>query len=179
MLCVGRILLTCAFLTSACGSSRHDHDGYDATATTASDAGLSWADGPGAPDDVRARAGDLPPVSDLSAKDGVGGEAPAVANPPLSSVGDPCVDESSCPSGGSGTPACLTGTYAGGYCAVVGCATHGHDCPGDGATAQCVLAPTATCLRLCRADSDCRVGYGCVDEADAAGHGTAKVCLPR
>lgn len=101
-------------------------------------------------------------------------------------VGAACSDDSQCPSGGSGTPSCLT-QWPEGYCAIKDCAVHGHDCPedpGQAATnptdgAKCVLSPLATCLALCASDSDCRAGYQCSNRDDAAGHGKATVCVPR
>jgi hypothetical protein len=93
-------------------------------------------------------------------------------------IGDPCLDVSTCPAGGSGTVVCLGDTYSGGYCSVANCATHVHDCPGDAAVSKCVLAPAAICLRLCETDANCRPGYACLARADAAGHGSAKVCIP-
>ncbi|MCC6521159.1 MAG: hypothetical protein IT373_00725 [Polyangiaceae bacterium] len=99
-------------------------------------------------------------------------------------VGAPCTTADECPAGGSGSPACLS-QWPDGYCAVVDCAQHGHDCPGDpglGGVAttgsQCVLAPTAMCLALCGDNSGCRDGYECVEKSDAAGHGSGKVCFP-
>lgn len=98
-------------------------------------------------------------------------------------VGGPCTPGDNCPAGGSGSPVCLD--WPGGYCAVGGCTTHGHDCPGDpgqGGTStagsKCVLAPQSICLKLCVSTADCRAGYTCADKSDAAGHGSAKVCFP-
>lgn len=109
-----------------------------------------------------------------------GGEAGTTKD----AVGAPCTLASECPIGGSGSAACLT-EWPGGYCAVRDCTPHGHDCPGDpgqGSTAttggKCVLAPTAICLALCAADTDCRPGYACQARDDAAGHGSANVCAP-
>ncbi len=151
-------------------------------------AGCGGSDGlaPGAnPPDVDAAvdaSDDAPPTrdgdvndEDVQGSDGGGG----------AKVGDPCSSADSCPAGGSGSPACLT-DWPGGYCAVEGCEQHGHDCPEDpglGAVAttgsQCVLAPSATCLALCGNDDDCRPDYACTPKPDAAGHGTATVCVPR
>jgi hypothetical protein len=94
-------------------------------------------------------------------------------------VGDPCSEATSCLAGGSGTVVCLGDTYPGGYCAVANCGTHAHDCPGDATVSKCVLAPASICLRLCEIDADCRLGYICLAEEDAAGHGSAKVCIPK
>ncbi len=98
-------------------------------------------------------------------------------------VGDPCVDAAECPAGGSGSPVCLD--WPGGYCAVAGCAEHGHDCPDDpglGGTAttggKCVLFPDLRCLALCAGNGDCRSGYACTAVPDASGHGTVDVCVP-
>ncbi|MBI5481729.1 MAG: hypothetical protein HY906_22930 [Deltaproteobacteria bacterium] len=111
--------------------------------------------------------------------DGQGGDAGSGLE-----VGDPCSAASECPAGGSGTTACLT-DWPGGYCAVQGCEQHGHDCPNDpglGGTAttggKCVLDPDATCLALCATEADCREGYVCEARGDAAGHGSANVCVP-
>ncbi len=104
---------------------------------------------------------------------------------PAAAVGDACDPGTQCPAGGSGAPTCLT-DWPGGYCAVTGCAPHGHDCPNDpglggAATAgsKCVLAPAETCLALCVGDADCRAGYACVDKDDAANHDPVKVCFPK
>ena len=115
----------------------------------------------------------------------MGGSGGTTGAPPdgAVAVGDSCTTETSCPSGGSGTAACLA-DWPGGYCAVRGCAAHGHDCPGDpgqavsGTGSKCVLAPEATCLKLCAQNSDCRDGYLCATRDDAAGHGSAQVCVP-
>lgn len=99
-------------------------------------------------------------------------------------VGIPCASASECPAGGSGETVCLT-DWPGGYCAVKGCEQHGHDCPNDpglGSTStvggKCVLAPEETCLALCATKADCRDGYDCLPKGDAAGHGSANVCVP-
>lgn len=103
-------------------------------------------------------------------------------------AGDPCSSASDCPKGGSGTTVCLTSGFPGGYCAVTGCADHGHDCPNDPGnggiptttSGKCVKYDKSTaCLRTCNVDGDCRAGYNCAARDDAAGHGTARVCLPR
>ncbi len=115
------------------------------------------------------------------------GAAGSGAPPPSGgglTVGDACSTETSCPVGGSGAAACLA-EWPGGYCAVRGCSVHGHDCPGDpgqglsGTGSKCVLAPESMCLKLCTQDSDCRDAYACIARPDAAGHGTAQVCVPR
>lgn len=100
-------------------------------------------------------------------------------------IGDACTADGECPAGGSGTATCLS-DWPGGYCAVVECAQHGHDCPEDpglGVTAstgsKCVLDPLASCLALCATDTDCRPEYECAPRSDAAGHGTTAVCVPR
>lgn len=99
-------------------------------------------------------------------------------------VGSSCTSSDECPSGGSGSPACLT-DWPGGYCVVDECTQHGHDCPNDpgqGSTAstgsKCVVAPTARCLALCAGKLDCRAGYACLPKQDSSGHGTANVCVP-
>lgn len=99
-------------------------------------------------------------------------------------VGIPCASASECPAGGSGEAVCLS-DWPGGYCAVEGCESHGHDCPSDpglGSTStvggKCVLAPAATCLALCATKADCREGYDCLPKGDAAGDGSANVCVP-
>jgi len=114
-----------------------------------------------------------------------GGGAVDAGTPAGPQVGDACASRDLCPSGGSGSTVCRA-DWPGGYCAVDGCSQHGHDCPSDpglGGTAtvgsKCVLAPTAFCLSLCGSDADCRAGYACVDKSDAAGHGSAKVCVPQ
>jgi hypothetical protein len=100
-------------------------------------------------------------------------------------VGASCAAAAECPAGGTGTAQCLT-DWPDGYCAVVDCETHGHDCPNDPGLvttattgSKCVLAPTAMCLALCGSAKDCRQGYACVEKEDAAGHGSAKVCMPK
>jgi hypothetical protein len=107
-----------------------------------------------------------------------GSVAEAGPVPGASSVGDSCTEASTCPAASSGTAACLTSGYPGGYCAVQGCSAHGHDCPGEATVSKCVLAPDATCLRLCEADADCRPGYVCAAAADAASHEPISVCIP-
>jgi hypothetical protein len=103
-------------------------------------------------------------------------EGPAVS-------GGACTESTVCPSGGSGTATCRL-DWPSGYCLVEDCAEHGHDCPGDpglgGPTGEskCVLAPQAVCLALCETNVDCRPGYACSARSDAAGHGTAQVCVP-
>lgn len=99
-------------------------------------------------------------------------------------IGDACVATTACPAGGSGTPVCLT-DWPAGYCAVALCTVHAHDCPEDpglgntsSSGSQCVLAPEPTCLALCGSTADCRPGFICAPRADAAGHGTAQVCVP-
>ncbi|GMV17526.1 MAG: hypothetical protein IPM35_01625 [Myxococcales bacterium] len=114
-----------------------------------------------------------------------GGGGAGVADGGPAQVGDPCSSATECPAGGSGTPVCVA-EWPGGYCAVEGCADHGHDCPNDpglGGTAttggKCVLAPEATCLALCAGNADCRDGYECVGKPDAAGHTSTNVCFPK
>jgi hypothetical protein len=114
-----------------------------------------------------------------------GGGATGGATAMGSAVGDACDPDTQCPAGGSGTATCLT-DWPGGYCAVTGCAPHGHDCPNDSglggtgtAGGKCVLAPAETCLALCAVDADCRAGYACVDKDDAANHDPVKVCFPK
>lgn len=116
---------------------------------------------------------------------GGGGGGAGGTSATADAVGDACDSGTPCPAGGSGAPMCLT-DWPGGYCAVDGCAPHGHDCPNDaglGGTAtagsKCVLAPTETCLALCAGDADCREEYACVDKEDAASHGPVKVCFPK
>lgn len=106
-------------------------------------------------------------------------EAGSLPSGTAGAIGNSCVDASTCPAGGSGSVTCLGGAYQGGYCAVTDCAAHGHDCPGVGTTSECVLVPAATCLRLCQTDADCRAGYICLAEPDAAGHGSYQVCIPK
>lgn len=106
-------------------------------------------------------------------------DAGASTTGPRLLVGDPCSQDIECPAGGSGTATCITGAaYPGGYCAVEACATHGHDCPGNGVESQCVVGPTDRCLKLCASDPDCRDGYVCRPEPDSANHGTVSVCVP-
>ena len=134
------------------------------------------------PVDLGGGEGDLPlPMDEPRAGDVVAPEPDMPATP--STLGSPCVADDSCPAGGSGTATCLT-EWPNGYCAVEGCSTHGHDCPGDagnGGTSgsKCVKAPTPICLLLCDADADCRAGYACASKVDAAGHGSANVCVPK
>ncbi len=125
--------------------------------------------------------------ADGTATDTASGEdAPLEVGPDTSAppeIGSPCTAETDCPAGGSGTPACQT-DWPGGYCLVVACAAHGHDCPGDaglGGTegSKCVKAPDLTCLALCGSAADCREGYDCVAKPDAAGHGSVTVCYPK
>lgn len=159
-------LIGAGSLVSACG----DGDGQ-----------APGTDSPGV-DAASDTAEDATPAQDSGVNDegGQGNESGAGAK-----VGDPCSSADSCPAGGSGSPACLT-DWPGGYCAVADCEQHGHDCPDDpglGVVAttgsQCVLAPAARCLALCGNDEDCRPEYVCAPKPDAAGHGTATVCVPR
>ncbi len=128
-------------------------------------------------------AGDAP---DAGGEQGGGADAGTTpdAGASGSRVGDPCRSASDCPAGGSGATTCLI-SWPQGYCAVSGCAQHGHDCPNDpglGSTStvggKCVNAPTATCLALCADSASCRAGYVCEQRDDAAGHGTSGVCVP-
>lgn len=123
-------------------------------------------------------------AADAGARDGGAGSADGGSAQPRR-VGEACAADGDCPAGGSGTATCLS-DWPGGYCAVVGCAQHGHDCPEDPglggiATAgwSCVLATEASCLALCAGDADCRPEYQCASKPDAAGHGTTEVCVPR
>lgn len=99
-------------------------------------------------------------------------------------VGDACEEDSQCPEGGSGTADCLEDGWPGGYCSVVECEDHGHDCPddagksGDEGTVKCVQFDGLQCMKLCGGDDDCREGYECVPVPDAAGHGNVDVCAP-
>ncbi|MBI5502784.1 MAG: hypothetical protein HY907_21240 [Deltaproteobacteria bacterium] len=166
---------------------------------------LAWAelgcdnggasDEDGMPFDVVADADEGDPEADAVDETADGGDeaaedGPEEAAPDLAGdggagrVGDPCTESADCPAGGSGSAVCLT-DWPGGYCAVEACADHGHDCPEDpglGGTAttggKCVLDPTQFCLALCASDGDCRPGYVCSPQPDAAGHGTANVCVP-
>lgn len=110
----------------------------------------------------------------------MGGAAGAGGDPgPM--TGGACATDADCPSGGSGTPVCLT-VVPGGMCSVRGCEDHGHDCPGDagnGGTvgSKCVTAAENLCLPLCSSDADCRAGTSCVALTDPAGHGSAQVCF--
>jgi hypothetical protein len=116
-----------------------------------------------------------------AAKDGKGA---ASGDGPKIKVGDVCDAATACPAGGSGKPICRS-AWPGGYCLVEGCQDHGHDCPGDPGLngtfgdSKCVLAPTATCLKMCKSSADCRQGYSCEQKSDAAGHGSANVCVPK
>lgn len=121
------------------------------------------------------------PQADAAADGSAVDAVPDTSAPPA--IGSPCTAETACPAGGSGTPACQT-DWPGGYCLVVACAAHGHDCPGDaglGGTqgSKCVKAPDPTCLALCDSAADCREGYDCVPKPDAAGHGSVAVCYPK
>lgn len=119
-------------------------------------------------------------TGDVGTAPTTGGESPATPpGVPLLPVGAPCSTDDQCQPGGSGAAVCLTDGYQGGYCAVADCAAHGHDCPGNGSSSQCVSTPANRCLKLCSLDVDCRSGYACQSLPDAAGHGSATVCLPR
>jgi len=135
----------------------------------------AW-DIPGLPDIAGDPAsGDPDATADIPGTDAMTGDEASGGGPAL--VGRPCTSAESCPPGGSGTTDCRL-DWPDGYCAVTGCADHGHDCPGDAVQSKCVLAPTSMCLALCDAVTDCRSGYACVAKPDAAGHGTASVCFP-
>lgn len=111
---------------------------------------------------------------------GDGGDASVGAR----GVGDACGLDAQCPAGGSGTTACLTKGYPDGYCSVVECEQHGHDCPddaglaGDEGTVECVQMEVLQCMKLCTSADDCRDGYDCAAVPDSAGHGTVDVCVP-
>lgn len=115
------------------------------------------------------------------AEDGGGG---ADASTGDRGVGDACELDDQCPAGGSGMTECLTDGFPGGYCSVVECEAHGHDCPddagldGDEGTVKCVQIEVLQCMKLCTAQTDCRDGYDCVGVPDSAGHGTVDICLP-
>ncbi|MBI2894579.1 MAG: hypothetical protein HYY06_13585 [Deltaproteobacteria bacterium] len=112
------------------------------------------------------------------------GDADGDADAGTPGVGDACEDDDQCPEGGSGTTSCLLDGYPGGYCSVVECENHGHDCPddagksGDEGTVKCVQYDGLQCMKLCEDDEDCREGYDCVSVPDAAGHGSVDVCAP-
>lgn len=187
---MNRILTITVFALSlsACGG---DGDKSDIP-TSADDGGADAVVGDGQPGDTQTDA-----VSNQDARadvaEDVGAEdaadaaleasEEAEAASPLG-VGSACQAGDPCPEGGSGEAVCID-SWPGGYCAVSGCAEHGHDCPGDpglGVTAtegsKCVLAPEPTCLALCGSAADCRPGYDCISKQDAAGHGSVKVCAP-
>jgi hypothetical protein len=158
--------------------------GADAAAEAVPESGPD-AVGPEAPEDAAQEPGSEASPLDAAAESTSDGDAAGdvPAGPPK--VGSACTSDSTCPAGGSGKPVCLL-AWPDGYCAIEGCAQHGHDCPqdpGQGGTAttgsKCVLAPTARCLALCSTTADCRDGYVCQAEPDAAGHGSAKVCVPK
>lgn len=151
----------------SCGNGSRTSPGTDADADVDAD-----ADGDGDANPNR----DAGAATDAGGD--VGGEVAALA------VGDPCGSEAECPAGGSGAPACLTDGYPGGYCSVVDCEDHGHDCPddagqgGDAGSVKCVVLGGNQCMRLCDGPDDCREGYVCAALQDAAGHGTVDVCAP-
>lgn len=141
-------------------------DGGDDDDTTGADAAAAMPDGAVAMPDGAPATPDAPPA---------GGPK----------VGDPCTTADDCPAGGTGTTVCLTDGFPGGYCAVMDCGDHSHDCPDDpGQTttttegAKCVKTPANFCAQLCASNADCREGYACLPQGDTAGHGTVDVCWP-
>lgn len=71
-------------------------------------------------------------------------------------AGTPCADGTDC---ASGTCATEAGGFRGGYCLGSSCAADGDCAAGE----HCSEVGGGSCLADCRADAECRDGYGCVD----------------
>lgn len=83
-----------------------------------------------------------------------------------SGVGGPCSSSAECQTGMTCRLTLATGgaTYPGGYCTLIGCSDStrcpsGSLCLGMGAE---IGEPTPFCARTCTSNSECRMGYGCV-----------------
>jgi len=85
--------------------------------------------------------------------------------PGMKSVGEPCYKPSDCAANAQ-DPACLESWlgFPGGYCSEW-CDLAAQDCSGDAWCADIGLGSVSgVCLDGCTTDTDCRLGYACVDE---------------
>lgn len=98
-------------------------------------------------------------------------QAMPLCKPGMGAVGTECTASSDCASAKGNDPACLSeGTlgFPGGYCAEF-CAVGGTDCPSGSACVDLLGATSGLCFATCTMDSDCRMGYGCVDPTSTGG----------